>query len=192
MIKHLLIPLVVFGGEPRGELLELYIEPRCFKPRSCFDALRSAGLDAGLALAQDASQRLGLQAGRGMIYVAGPQPFLSNSKGAAAGLVLASLMAGSACRYSTLIVSAELSPEKGGYDLRYNGFWNEKLTTMLTLPVQAQVTPLILAEETPLSGTQKALLAACNIRPYLFGSLAEAVELCRQGAVGRAARAKWG
>jgi len=175
MIKKIFIPLVVLG-ESKGDLLELYIEPRWFKPKFCFEALTNYGLQKGIELAERAIRELDIKIGAGMVYSSNSQPELSNSLGTAVALVLASVLSLKQCPYQMLIVSAGLN-ERSFY-LQDNGFWLEKLAVLLTLESQKQVVPLILAANSRITHEQKRQLLQRNIKPFLMETLEEAILFC--------------
>jgi hypothetical protein len=62
--------------------------------------------------------------------------------------------------------------------LKYTRFWQQKLAATLTLELYTEITPLILAKETPITSAQIKVLLPHNIQPYLLEGLAEATEFC--------------
>ena len=178
MIRQVFIPIVELA-KSKENILELYVQSRWFKPRSCFEELQGAELSAGIDLAKTALNNLGQPFGAGMIYAANSQFPLSNAYGTAAGLAMAYLMTLRECYHPHLIVSAGLEVSKFKPSLlKYTGFWQQKLAAILALEPCAKTTPLILARETPLTSAQIEVLLRHNIQPYLLNNLAEATEFC--------------
>lgn len=178
MIKQVFIPIVELGKQ-KGDILELYIQSRWFKPRSCFSELQGTELLTGIELAKTALDNLQQSSGAGMVYSANSKYPLSNAYGTSAGLAMAYLMTLKQCYQQRLIVSAGLELSKTEPSLlKYTGFWQQKLAAILSLEPYAKTTPLILARETPLTSVQIEVLLRHNIQPYLLDNLAEAAEFC--------------
>jgi hypothetical protein len=178
VIKQVFIPIVELGKQ-KGDILELYIQSRWFKPRSCFSELQGTELLTGIKLAKTALDNLQQSSGSGMIYTVNSKHPLSNAYGTSAGLAMAYLMTLKQCYQQRLIVSAglEVSESKPSL-LKYTGFWQKKLAAILALEAYTEITPLILAKETPLTSAQIEVLLRHNIQPYLLDNLAEATEFC--------------
>lgn len=198
MRKTVFIPLFALRGEGESSLLELIIErtARFHRPSPDFGHLHSHGLRIAISSAVAALRASGLVRTRSrlaglrctepapagassMLYLANPEPGLSNAKGAALGVAMSLLMYDGRCSLQRLIATGHLQADgaiTGGADALAT-----KLESAIPLGYQPEPLPFLVPSSALMRASRPnhmiSALSRLNIQVRPVADLTEAASV---------------
>ena len=180
MRKRLFIPTVLLGQDNQGDLLELTVDSTVFFNDNSFKSLVGCHLDAAIEIASRVLPLLPKPKRKSCLYLVNPNPYLSNSKGAGLGLVLALFMLEKQCPHQVLIVTGILDGSTGKNDISIadSGNLNLRLSAAMALGPQQQATPFLVPANSTVDSELVEKLARFSIFVCPVRTLTEALKYC--------------